>query len=83
MFAIFQRHPRFAITCALGLLCVIVLQASNPGERPMGIGRFYGSHGPDASVDVAWRLRKSEDVYQKMVREVSVHRSTYDTTPGN
>lgn len=68
MIAIFQRHPRFAITCAFGFLCLFLLQASRPGEG--GMGRLYGPRGPHGDVDVAWRLRKSEDVYQKMVREV-------------
>lgn len=61
---VLQRHPRFSIACGVGLLVIFLLQVGGPSAT-----RLY----PPSlrNVDVAWRLKKSEDVYQESVKQVS------------
>lgn len=69
--SIFQRHPRFSIACGVGVLVIFLLQLSGPPEgMASNFGRLYPP-APPGTVDVTWKLKKSEQTYQNMIRQVS------------
>jgi len=67
--SIFQRHPRFAIACGVGVLVIFLLQmAGSQDGMASNFGRLYPP-AKQGSADVYWRLKKNENTYQNMIRQ--------------
>ncbi|KAG8936113.1 hypothetical protein FRC03_011172 [Tulasnella sp. 419] len=71
--SIFNRHPRFAIACGIGLLVVILLQTTGPVDRLNELERLYKyppslhSSGDDGAIKL--RLQDSEEHYQEVLKQ--------------
>ncbi|KAG8845112.1 hypothetical protein FRB96_002714 [Tulasnella sp. 330] len=68
--SIFTRHPRYTIACGVGILIIVLLQMGS-GSSYNGMSAFPRLYPPGkaGSVDVAWRLKKSEAAYQQMIKQ--------------
>ena len=70
MLALIQRHPRYTISCALGLLVLLLLQISRDSPSFPPIPRKYSGVGSNqAESDLGWRLQRSEERYQETLKQ--------------